>query len=366
VEPVLVPAYNRGKRRRSNPAYEATENATARAKRRGAVKELAALRQQRRLLPSHDPSDPDYRRLGYVCYADDWLLGFVGPKAEAEEIKRQLGTFLRDELNLELSEEKTLITHVASQPARFLGYDIVVRYVNDKLDWRGQRQVNASIGLRLPQEVIREHRTRYERKGYPIHLVRNHDRDFTIVAEYQAAFRGLAQYYLLAQNVGWLWRLYWTMPGSLLKTLACKHKSLMMALQRKYRATVQTPSGSMSCLRVVVERRPGKKPLVAQFGGIPLRRQRNAVLTETPPKIDTDWGNELLQRLLADTCELCGSHRDCEVHHLRKLADLKRKGRREKPVWVQIIVARQCKTLVVCRPCHEAIHAGRPIGRNLA
>ncbi len=242
----------------------------------------------------------------------------------------------------------------------------MVRYANDKLDWRGQRQVNVSIGLRLPQEVIREHRTRYERKGYPIHLVRNHDRDFAIVAEYQTAFRGLAQYYLLAQNVGWLWRLYWTMRGSLLKTLACKHKSSMMAIQRKYRATVQTPSGSMSCLRVVVERGPGKKPSVAQFGGIPLRRQRNAVLTETPPKIDTDRGNELLQRLLADTFELCGSHRDYEVHHLRKLADVKRKGRREKPVWVQIMAPRQRKTLVVCRPCHEAIHAGRPIVRNLA
>jgi len=80
----------------------------------------------------------------------------------------------------------------------------VVRYANDKLDWRGQRGVNASIGLRLPQEVISEHRARYERKGYPIHLVRTQDSDFTIVAEYQAAFRGLAQYYLLAQNVGWL------------------------------------------------------------------------------------------------------------------------------------------------------------------
>jgi len=149
VETVLVPAYNRGKRRRSNPAYEATENATARAKRRGAVKELAALRQQRRLLSSHDPSDPDYRRLCYVRYADDWLLGFVGPKAEAEEIKQKLARFLREELKLELSEEKTLITHAASQPARFLGYDIVVRYANDKLDWRGQRQLNASLFLRL-------------------------------------------------------------------------------------------------------------------------------------------------------------------------------------------------------------------------
>ncbi len=366
VETVLLPAYNRGERRRSNPAYEAIENALARAKRRGAIKELAALRQQRRLLPSQDPDDPDYRRLRYVRYADDWLLGFVGPKAEAEEIKRQLGAFLHDQLKLELSEEKTLITHAASQPARFLGYDIVVRYANDKLDWRGQRQVNGSIGLRLPQEVITEHRARYERHGYPIHLVRTQDSDFTIVAEYQAAFRGLAQYYLLAQNVGWLWRLHWTMRGSLLKTLACKHQSSMMAMQRRYRATVKTPYGSMSCLRVVVERGPTKKPLVAQFGGIPLRRQRHAVLTDTPPKINTDRGNELLQRLLAETCELCGSRQDCEVHHLRKLADLKSKGRAEKPVWVQIMAARQRKTLVVCRACHEAIHAGRPTGRHLA
>ena len=365
VETVLMPAYNRGKRRRDNPAYEAIENAMTRAKRRGAVKDLRALRQQRRLLPSQDPNDPSYRRLRYVRYADDWLLGFVGPKAEAEQIKRQLGTFFREALKLELSEEKTLITHAASQPARFLGYDIVVRYANDKLDWRGQRQVNASIGLRLPWEVIREHRARYERKGYPIHLNRTHDSDFTIVAEYQAAFRGLAQYYLLAQNVGWLWRLYWTMRGSLLKTLAYKHKSSMMAMQRKYRTTVRTPHGTMSCLRVVVERGPGKRPLVAQFGGIPLRRQRHADLIETPPKSDTDRGAELLQRMLAKTCELCGSRQDCQVHHIRKLADLKRKGRRDKPVWVQIMAARQRKTLVVCRTCHEAIHDGRPTDRTL-
>ncbi|MGI8827770.1 MAG: hypothetical protein ACR2JC_19485 [Chloroflexota bacterium] len=156
------------------------------------------------------------------------------------------------------------------------------------------------------------------------------------------------------------------MRGSLLKTLACKHKSSMMAMQRKYRTTVKTPYGSTSCLRVVVERGSAKKPLVAQFGGIPMRRQRSAVLTETPPKINTDRGSELLQRVLADTCELRGSRQDCEVHHLRKLADLKSKGHREKPVWVQIMAARQRKTLVVCRACHEAIHAGRPTEKKLA
>jgi group II intron reverse transcriptase/maturase len=360
VETVLLPAYNRGQRRASNPAYDALEYPLARAKRKGSAQESATLRQQRRRLPSQDPNDPHYRRLHYVRYADDWLLGFVGPKAEAEEIKRHLSTFLRDHLKLELSEEKTLITHAASQAARFLGYDLVIRYANDKLDRRGQRQVNGTVGLRLPQDVIAAHRAPYERHGYPIHQVRTSDSDFSIVAEYQTVYRGLVQYYLLAQNVGWLSRLHWVMRGSLLKTLAYKHKTSMMAILRKYRASVETPVGSRRCLRVVLDRGPAKTPLVAQFGGIPLRRHRYAVLTDLPPKIDTDRRNELVKRLLADTCELCGSRQDCEVHHIRKLADLRIKGRSEKPAWVQIMAARRRKTLVVCRPCHEAIHAGRP------
>jgi len=104
VETVLLPAYNRGEARRTNPAYTALERPIARAKRVGTPRETAALRQQMRQLPSQDPHDPQYRRLRYVRYADDWLLGFAGPKAEAEEIKRHLRVFLRDTLKLELSE----------------------------------------------------------------------------------------------------------------------------------------------------------------------------------------------------------------------------------------------------------------------
>jgi hypothetical protein len=59
-----------------------------------------------------------------VRYADDFLLGFNGPRSEAEEIKHQLRDFLREELKLELSEEKTLITHARSEAARFLGYEV--------------------------------------------------------------------------------------------------------------------------------------------------------------------------------------------------------------------------------------------------
>jgi hypothetical protein len=76
-----------------------------------------------------------------VRYADDWLLGFAGPRWEAEAIKSTIGTFLRDELKLELSDSKTLI-HATTGAARFPGYEIKAQHADDKLDRRGQRAVS--------------------------------------------------------------------------------------------------------------------------------------------------------------------------------------------------------------------------------
>jgi AI2M/AI1M-like HNH endonuclease len=151
------------------------------------------------------------------------------------------------------------------------------------------------------------------------------------------------------------------MQASLLRTLARKHRKSLKAMSEKYRATTETPYGTLLCLQVVVERANGKKPLVALFGGIPLRRQERAMLTDLDPDFSQKRGhepNELIKRLLADTCELCGSHTSIEVHHIRKLADLKEKGRKEKPRWVQKMAQRRRKTLVVCAACHDTIHRG--------
>ena len=154
------------------------ENAIARAKRRGDRQAVRALRKQRRKLPSQDPHDPNYRRLRYVRYADDWVLGFSGPKAEAEEIKRELRDFLRETLKLELSEEKTLITHARTQTAKFLGHHLVSQHADDKLDRRGQRQVNEMVALRVPKEVIEQKCALYMKRGKPAQraeLIRDSD-----------------------------------------------------------------------------------------------------------------------------------------------------------------------------------------------
>jgi group II intron reverse transcriptase/maturase len=117
VETVLMPGYTRGVRRRRSAAYNRVKSATARARSSGDPAAVRALRKQLHSLPSADPVDPGYRRLRYVRYADDILLGFAGPRAEAEEIKRRLAQFLREELKLELSEHKTLITHARTGAA---------------------------------------------------------------------------------------------------------------------------------------------------------------------------------------------------------------------------------------------------------
>src|SRR5882757_3701779 len=214
AETVLIPEYTRGKSRKANPAWTKVANAMAAARRRGDRAAVRALRQQRRGLPSRDPGDPGYRRLRYLRYADDHLFGFTGPKAEAEQIKQRLARFLRDELKLELSADKTLITHARTQKARFLGYDITVQHSPCRPG------VNGVLGLRVPKAVIMAKTASYLKHGKPWHLPEliNLD-DPEIISAYGGEYRGVAQYYLLAGNVSRLHRLRWAAETSMLKTL---------------------------------------------------------------------------------------------------------------------------------------------------
>ena len=258
----------------------------------------------RRRLPSQDPTDPDYRRLRYVRYCDDWLLGFAGPKHEAEQIKSKIAAFLHDELKLELSPSKTLITHATSQAARFLGYEIRAQHSDTKIT-RGRRAVNGAIGLFVPKTVIRQRCALYMSNGKPAQRgALLHDDDFTIVAKYGSEYRGLVQYYLLAQDVFRLGRLRWTMETSMLKTLAGKHRSTVPKMARRYKTTIESPTGPRTVFQVTVERDRGRKPLVARFGEIPLRRADTAVLTDQRPVMASARRNELIHRLVAGRCEI--------------------------------------------------------------
>ncbi|MFD5430253.1 reverse transcriptase/maturase family protein [Streptomyces sp. NPDC127084] len=334
VEKVLIPEYNRGDRRARNPAYLGLQNLLAKARQRGDRAEARTLRQQMVSLPSSDPNDPGYRRLRYIRYADDHFLGFTGPKVEAEQIKHRLAKFLCDELRLELSQEKTLITHARTGAARFLGYEITTQHNDTKKTGR-YRRVNGQVALRVPRDVIKAKCAPYLFRGKPArrNALINSD-DHAIVATYGAVYRGHCPV------------LRWVMETSMLKTLAAKHRSTVSKMASKHKARVDSPNGPRVCFEARIERK-NRKPLVARFGGITLQQQRSAKMVDRRPVWVDYPQKELITRLLADTCEICGSTGDVEVHHIRALADLVRSG---WPLsdWARVMLDRRRKTVVAC------------------
>ena len=361
VEDELIPNHTRGSRRKTNPPYVALTVAASRARKTGDRERARQLSQNAQMLPSRVPDDPDFRRLWYVRYADDFLLGYTGPKSDAVEIKQQISRFLGDRLKLQLSSEKTLITHARNERAKFLGYELHVHRADHKHDRRGQRCINGSVGLRIPRAVVKTHCSKYMRGGKPVHLPqRLNDDAYGIVSLYQAEYRGLVQYYRMAYNLHTLSRVKWVAEQSLTKTLANKLRTSRPEIYRRYRRDLQTLDGTYKVLMVTVDRGPTKEPLMAYFGGLSLRWQAKVLIDDTPSTI---WSgrSELTERLLAEECELCGSTVNIEVHHIRKLADLKGRTR-----WETVMAARRRKTLVVCQKCHQQIHAGRYDGKALA
>jgi group II intron reverse transcriptase/maturase len=374
AETALIPEYTRGKARKKNPAYQKIENAIWNTRQRltrreehTETAEVQEWRRQLRRLPAGDPSDPGYRRLRYIRYADDHLFGFIGPKAEAEVIKKRLAEFLHDELKLELNQEKTLITHARTGAARFLGYEITVQHADDRISRggrvnRGMRATNGKIALRVPMDVIKAKCAPYMKRGKPAHLdhLRDHT-DYDIVSVYGAQYRGIVQYYLPASDVWRLDRLKGVMLTSMLKTLAARHDSTVTKMARKHMTTIATPYGPRRCFEAKMDRE-GRRPLVARFGGIPLKRQKKAIIADYPtaPLAPRRPGSQLLARLAQRQCESCGQQGRMEVHQVRRLADLAGEEGQQQSEWGRLMVMMKRKTLIVCQSCHQLIHNGNP------
>jgi group II intron reverse transcriptase/maturase len=355
VEQELIPQYTRGTRRKCNPEYGRIQYQLARARKHGDRAAARDLEKQLRSLPASDPMDPGYRRLKYTRYADDHILGFIGPKAEAEEIKAKLAKFLRETLGLELNQQKTLITHARSQRARFLGYDITVQYSRDKITG-GRRTVNGTIALRVPRDVIKAQSARYRRRGKPSHRPRlqNLD-DYDIVRKYGAEYAGVVNYYLLARDVYRLNTLRWNAESSMLRTLARKHRSSVAKMAARHKAKVETSDGLRTCFEAR-KHREGKKDLVARFGGINLRQDRRAVIRDPAPAPAAYPRKELVKRLRRRECELCETGTTVAVHQVTGLKTLGKPGPGQ-PAWAALMAKKRRKTLIVCAPCHDWIHA---------
>lgn len=356
----------KGKERKANAEWRNAGYRQQQAFKNGDTKLGIKLRNKRQQLPSGDSQDEGYRRVRYVRYADDFVVGVIGSKELTEQLRDEIQEFLKETLGLDLSKEKTLITNLKNKRVRFLGYEFGSINTDVKVNqvYKGQivkkRSLTNAIQLYVPRDVIEEWEKRMQRNGKPIH--RNQFlrlSDFEIIHAYGSEWRGLYNYYSLAMNVHALRRVEWAMLQSCQKTLAGKHKTTTKKIRNKY----ESSHDGKTCLVCTVDNPQNpNKPLQAMLGGIPLRVKKIPMDFAVDRKVlEPKYGRvELTQRLLANECEICGSKEKIQVHHIKSIRKVKQNTRstEQKPVWVENMLARRRNTLVVCRKCHIDIHYG--------
>lgn len=360
--------FRKGDRRSINPEYWRLNNKKNRLKQKlqktsdeqmqkSYLYEIAQLSKQMLSTPHKDAMDADFRRMQYVRYADDFLISVIGSKSECETIKADITQFMREQLKLELSDEKTLITH-AQDKAKFLGYEIFIRKsdaVKRNKDGVLKRDFNGAVVLTLNSAVIQKKLTEYNALE-----VRNIDgkdiwwskprrymtpmKPEDILAQYNAEIRGLYNYYSLAANVSKECASFaFIMKMSMFKTLGWKLNTSARKVRQKYQKDkdfVIPYNDAKGKQKYRVFYNEGFKKRNAQF---------DVDYDKLPQTMYVPYPS-LVERLKDGRCELCGKEGKVVMHHVRTLTKLK--GNNE---WEKLMLKRHRKTLVVCEDCNSMI-----------
>jgi len=360
--------FRKGDRRSVNPEYWRLNNKKNRLKqklqktsdeqmRKSYLYEIAQLSKQMLSTPHKDAMDADFRRLQYVRYADDFLISVIGSKSECETIKADITQFMREQLKLELSDEKTLITH-AQDKAKFLGYEIFIRKSNAvkrNKDGVLKRDFNGAVVLSLNSAVIQEKLTEYN--AMEVRKIDGKDvwwskprrymtsmKPEDILAQYNAEIRGLYNYYSLAINVSKECASFaFIMKMSMLKTLGWKLNTSARKVRQKYQRNkefVIPYNDAKGKQKYRVFYNEGFKKRNAQFD-VDFDRLTQTMYVPYP---------SLVERMKDGVCELCGKEGKVVMHHVRTLTKLK--GDNE---WEKLMLQRHRKTLVVCEDCNSMI-----------
>ena len=324
------------------------------------VTRLKAIEQERAAFPSGDEMDGSYRRLKYIRYADDFILGVIGSKEDALRIKEDIKSFLSESLALELSEEKTLITHTGKS-AKFLGYEITVtRNNHQRRDVQGRlrRTYGKRVRLNVSMATLRDKLLEYGameiklRNGKEIWkpkcrsgLIFNDDLE--ILDRYNRETVGFCNYYLIANNCVVLHNFRYIMEYSMYKTFAGKYRSTVRKINKKYRLnklfTVKYEQKGVIKSRTFYKT-SFKRRTTAFNGSCDIEPYSIADASRT----------NLTDRLKAEKCELCGATGKLIMHHVRNLKDLK-----GKESWERLMSARKRKTIALCPSCHRLRHLGK-------
>jgi group II intron reverse transcriptase/maturase len=346
----LKPTFDKGKSRASNPAHSKLRGRKDYARRKGDAEAYQTYRALMKKVPPTDDFDPNFRKLLYIRYADDALIGIIGAKAEAEAIKQQVGEYLAT-IHLQMSQEKTKITHAATDKASFLGYEIF------RMSRKHSRRANGTVQLSVPKTTVHKLLRRYTHHGKGIHRAQlSQAPDEEIISIFDSELRGYYNYYQLAYNVSnRIGHVQYFMWQSLVKTLAHKHKITVAAVVKKY----HPPDAQLKNVIAVTRKKDNGQEVTIRYGNFSLTRKVISYeKTDLDPYRPSLNFTEITSRILQTTCELCGvTNVKLVAHHIRRMKDIRRKwNRNEVPRWVLVMHSRNRKTLMVCTDCHYKIH----------
>ncbi|MHA4092620.1 reverse transcriptase domain-containing protein [Bacillus cereus] len=369
-------SFNQGKRRKKNPEYENVRSKMRRLEKKidntdeqedsdsieNWKQEVKVLKKKLTQMPYSDQMDNEYRRLTYVRYADDFLIGIISSKEDAQYVKEEIAKFLKDKLKLELSMEKTLITNASNKQAQFLGYEIKIfksqAIRTDKLG-RKIRLLNGKVQLKMPHKAWVNKLQKYQAiqmsangtwKPKPRNYFQRNE-DLEIVSQYNSEIRGLYNYYRLAENVSnHMHRFAYFMFYSMLKTFATKYRKRTKHIRKKY-----MKNGRFT---VEYETKRGIKQIHFIERNFPringISKEQTNVEKNTRYTMST---TRLSDRIKAETCESCGrSNTTIHMHHVKRLKNLREKS--NKSYLEQQMIARNRKTIALCKECHLKRHKG--------
>ncbi len=327
------------------------------------AEQLRAIEKERIHIPHADPFDEGFKRIQYVRYADDFLVGVIGSKDDAKEIKERIHAFLADTLKLELSDEKTLITHSVKR-AHFLGYNIYVRRSKaTKRNCKGylRRNLSGTVCLELPSEVMRKKLMEYRAMDIKTTVYRKENwvakaryalvdnDDLEILSQYNSEIRGFRNYYRIANNASHASAFGYIMQYSMFKTFAAKYRISMKDAIRKLRI------GKNFGVHYLDKNGKTKTRMFYADGFARKSMQKTAGVDTLPNTVIYSGRTKLMDRLAARKCELCGKCGcDLEMHHVRKLKDLKGKSQ-----WERLMITKNRKTIALCVDCHQKLHGGK-------
>jgi hypothetical protein len=335
-------------------------NDLSKPEREQRAKILKTLQREIRSIPAALTHDAGYKTIQYTRYADDFLIGVIGSKEDAQQIKSDIKQFLADTLKLKMSDEKTKITHTGDR-ARFLGYDITVsreqRAVKKK-DGRTQRCHSYVVKLLVPREKWVAKLLEY--KAMKI-VINNNGKerykalhrgkfinkpDIEILSAYNSEIRGLYNFYSIANDAYKIGKFANVMKYSMFKTFANKYRTNVHRIKdRFFRGNNFT---------VEYQTKSGKKQ--ATFYNKGFERKLETMTAEVsllPQYQKYDRFNSLRNRIKTGLCELCGKKtNEIVLHQVQKMKDLKGNS-----AWETLMLERRRKTLAVCPDCHSKIHS---------